>query len=189
MMKNAEDKQKAFRAGLNFTVNWTLLSENTQRFLTRYSGDFDLNEFELGVKFCKHGEKKIRAILRKKIACEILLRAIAEGELKHKLDDKTIEATKILCEIELKGLNEICENASLVQECIRTEFKFGGRANLPNKKFGIKSQDEAEKAVYQIAEKLSEARQTGDSELEAVLKLEMQAAEARLALMKKQNLQ
>lgn len=192
-MKSTNDKQNSkksnLRVGIITPFNFTLLSE-TQMAQIRAIKDGNQSEFaarEFGDKFTSftnsHAQKLFLSVFEKRQICQELLRLV-DSIQSERFDDKAIQATKEALSIEKGVYGEILNNfAPFATTLSKMEMLYGGRHAIA-KKSGVKSIDEVQKAVYQKAEELHNARQTGNTKLESVLKTELQALEARLDFMR-----
>ena len=166
------------RLPLGYGFNQTALSQALAQ-----RGDFDLSEFA-DSRLSKHTQDEVFKLAKLVKALEFALFDEAGVACVRESNAEFVLATKLL-EIRLKAARELLEFYRQNDDIKRNEWNYGKVKAA--KKAGARgvSLDQAQDAVYKIAAQLRNAQISGDSELESVLRLELQAAEARLNLLKK----
>ena len=166
------------RLPLGYGFNQTALSQALAQ-----RGDFDVSEFA-DSRLSKHTQDEVFKLAKLVKALEFALFDEAGVACVRESNAEFVLATKLL-EIRLKAARELLEFYRQNDDIKRNEWNYGKvKAAKKAGAMGV-NLDQAQDAVYKIAAQLRNAQISGDSELESVLRLELQAAEARLNLFKK----
>ena len=166
------------RLPLGYGFNQTALSQALAQ-----RGDFDVSEFA-DSRLSKHTQDEVFKLAKLVKALEFALFDEAGVACVRESNAEFVLATKLL-EIRLKAARELLEFYRQNDDIKRNEWNYGKVKAA--KKAGARgvNLDQAQDTVYKIAAQLRNAQISGDSELESVLRFELQAAEARLNLLKK----
>ena len=166
------------RLPLGYGFNQTALSQALAQ-----RGDFDVSEFA-DSRLSKHTQDEVFKLAKLVKALEFALFDEAGVACVRESNAEFVLATKLL-EIRLKAARELLEFYRQNDDIKRNEWNYGKvKAAKKAGAMGV-NLDQAQDTVYKIAAQLRNAQISGDSELESVLRLELQAAEARLNLLKK----